>query len=196
MLDAIVTFMESKSVWVYVCIFLAEALYTSLSTLRVVLMNRGERLTSAIISIFEIMIWVVVTGTVLGSVTSDPLKIVVYAIAFALGIVIGSLVEGRLALGTVSLSIFLPEDETVEQIIEALRQNGYGATILDAVGIIHARRKVIMVVAKRKNEKKVIDLINSITEHAVITVSSVASMKGGYMGGRRKKVISPIPKLH
>lgn len=195
-MDAFVAFMESKSVWVYVCIFLAETLYTALSTLRGVLVNRGERLASAFISIFEIIIWVIVTGAVLGSVTSDPLKIVVYALAFALGIFLGSLVEKRLALGTVSLSIFLPEDETVETLIAALKENGYGATILDAVGIIHARRKVIMVVAKRKQEMDLITLINDITENAVITVSSVASMKGGYMTGNRRRFIFPIPKFH
>jgi len=195
-LDAFVAFMESKSIWVYVCIFLAETLYTALSTLRGVLVNRGERLASAFIALFEIIIWVVVTGAVLGSVTSDPLKIVVYALAFALGIFLGSVLEKRLALGTVSLSIFLPEDETAEALIAALKENGYGATILDATGILHARRKVIMVVAKRKHEMALIELINGITENAVITVSGVASMKGGYMTGNRRRFIFPVPKFH
>ena len=195
-MDAFIAFMESKSIWVYVCIFLAETLYTALSTLRVVLVNRGERLASAILSIFEIIIWVIVTGAVLGSVTSDPLKIVVYAVAFALGIYLDSLLEQRLALGTVSLSIFLPEDETVEKLIGALKENGYGATILDATGILHARRKVIMVVAKRKQEMDLIELINGIAENAVITVSGVASMKGGYMARNRKRFVFPIPKFH
>lgn len=195
-MDAFVAFMESKSIWVYVCIFLAETLYTALSTLRGVLVNRGERLASAFIALFEIIIWVIVTGAVLGSVTSDPLKILVYALAFALGIFLGSLLEKRLALGTVSLSIFLPEDETVEELIDKLKENGYGATILDATGIIHTRRKVIMVVAKRKHEIDLINLINSITENAVITVSAVASMKGGYMTGNRRRFIFPVPKFH
>ena len=200
MLDTIVAFMESKSIWVYVFIFFAETLFTTLSTLRVVLTNRGERFMSMIISVFEILIWVIVTGTVLNSVTSDPFKIVVYGAAYSTGIFLGSVVEGRLALGIISLSIFLPEDDTVSVIINALKENGYGATIWDATGIHNVRRKVIIVVAKRKSKKDVIDLIHSFTQHAVITVSNVASIQGGYVTdghhSRRNRSISPIPQLH
>lgn len=199
-MEAFAAFMASKSIWVYVCIFFAETLYTSLSTLRGVLTNRGERVTSSIISFFEIMLWVVVTGTVLGSVTSDPLKIVVYAVAFATGIFLGSKLESRLALGTISMSIFLPEDETTDEIIAALKAKGYGATILDAAGILYAKRKVIIVVALRKNEREIIDLIHSLTDQAVISVSNVASIRGGYEHGdhfgKRKKSVPLIPKVH
>ena len=195
-MDALMQFMASKSVWVYVAIFLTETFYTALSTLRVVMMNKGEKVISSILSFFEILIWVVVTGTVLGSVTSDPLKIVVYAVAYALGIFLGSIVEKKLALGTISLSVFLPDDETVQPIIDALKENGYGATILDATGIRYAHRKVLIIVAKRKDERAVMDLIHSKTQNAVISVSAVASINGGYVYGHRKRNIFSFPRIH
>ena len=48
-----------------------------------------------------------------------------------------------------------------------------------------------IVTALKEGLKKV-----GITENAVITVSGVASMKGGYMTGNRKRFIFPVPKFH
>ncbi len=180
-MKALSEFMSSQSIWMYLFVFVGETVYTTLAILRSILVNRGEKGIGAFIAFFEVMLWAVVTSTVLTGITSDPIKLVVYGAAYALGQVLGAFFEGRLALGMISLFIFLPADETVEIIISTLREHGYGATILDATGILYAHRKVIIVTAKRKNKKPLVQMIEGIAPHAFISENAVTSTKGGYL---------------
>ena len=49
---------------VYFGIFIAKLCEVSLSTVRNVLINRGEKLKGAAIGFFEVLIWIVVVGNV------------------------------------------------------------------------------------------------------------------------------------
>jgi len=197
-MEAILDFVNGNSFWVYLLICIAEAFYTAICVIRVIVLNRGNRIVASGLALVEILLWVAITGTVLTNLLTNPLKVFAYGLGFALGTYLGACLEARLALGFISLSIFLPDTDCIALVTDLLSKNGYGATMIDATGLQHTSRKVLMVVAKRKNEKSVVDLIHSVTNKAVITVSAVTSIEGGYVKGRghRKPLtISHLPRV-
>ncbi|MBU5590497.1 DUF2179 domain-containing protein [Clostridium sp. MSJ-4] len=164
--------------WYYVLIFFAKILEVSLMTLRTVLITRGERLYGAIIGFFEVSIWLYVVSSVLVGIREDPIRMVVYALGFAFGNFLGSLLEEKLALGLLTISIVASEEDA-EVIAEALRNDNLGLTLVEAEGI-NEKKKMIIIHVKRKRKRDVIKLIESTNKNAVISIADTKTVYGGY----------------
>jgi hypothetical protein len=80
-------FLTHPSVWVYLLIFFGKILEVTIATVRMVLINRGERVKGSIVAFFEISLWLFITGTVLSGFTErlDILRLLVFGVAFSLG---------------------------------------------------------------------------------------------------------------
>ena len=74
-------------------IFFARIIDVSLGTVRMILTIRGERYIAAVIGFFEIMVYVVALGKVIGSL-DEPVKLILYCLGFASGVIVGSWLEG------------------------------------------------------------------------------------------------------
>ncbi len=188
--DVFSDFLSSGTFWVYLVIFLGKIVEVSLGTLRIVLINRGERLVGSFIALIEITLWLVIAGNVLSDYQSDPWKMISYALAYALGNYMGSWLEERLAFGLCSMQTVVMERETSDKICEVLRQNGFGVTELTAIGRDDADRYMLISTLRRKLADEAIALVQSIAPNAVITVSDVKSQRSGYLRNataRRKK---------
>ena len=79
-------FLMENNIWVYLFIFFGKILEVSVSTVRLVLINRGERTKGSILAFFDILLWVLITGTVLAGFQNDWIRLVIFAAAFAIGI--------------------------------------------------------------------------------------------------------------
>lgn len=176
-----INFINGTSVWVYVFIFFGKILEVALATLRHVLINRGERNKGTLVSMFEVIIWVVITGTVLNGFTSDIWKVVVFCAAFAIGIYLGSLVESKLALGLSTMQVISPDECTCLPIVESLRENGHAVTLIDGEGKDGAQRKVMIIYLKRNKIASATKLIRSMSDKCVIAVTDLNVMHGGFI---------------
>ena len=188
--EAFSQFLATGTIWVYLVIFLGKIVEVSLGTLRIVLINRGERLIGSLIALIEISLWLIIAGNVLTNYQSDPLKMVAYALAYAMGNYVGSWLEERLAFGLCSMQTVVMDRETSEKITAALRQNGFGVTELAAQGRDDQTRYRLISTLRRKLADEAIALVQSIAPNAVITVSDVKSQRSGYLrnaAGRRKR---------
>jgi len=67
-------FLKAPSVWLYLFVFFGKILEVAVSTVRIVLINRGERLKGSITGFFEVSLWLIVTGTVLAGFQEDLLR--------------------------------------------------------------------------------------------------------------------------
>src|SRR4030042_89919 len=85
-------------------IFVLRVLDMTLDTMRVLVVMRGKKLTAWILGFFQSAIFVVAITNVLRNL-DNPLNMIGYAAGFATGNVIGMLIEERLAIGHVKLSI-------------------------------------------------------------------------------------------
>ena len=173
-----IDYLQSNHIGVYFIIFFGKIVEVTLATLRNVLINRGERSKGSMVAFFEIFIWVFITGTVLVGFTQAPLKVVIFAFAFAIGNFTGSWLEGQIALGLSTIQIITSDD--VSDLLEKLRKNNLAVTSLDAEGKDGAR-KVLEIHLKRKRIKQTLKLINSNMENGIVTLKDVKLLKGGFI---------------
>lgn len=171
-------FLTSNSIWVYFIIFFGKIVEVTFATLRIVLINRGERTKGSIVAFVEVILWLMITGTVLVGFTEAPLKILVFALAFALGNYLGSWLENKIAFGLSTIQIITSEDST--HLLDTLRNNNLAVTVVDATGK-DGQRKVLEIHLKRNRIPATVKLINKNIKSCVITVRDVKVLQGGYI---------------
>ncbi len=171
-------FLVSNSVWVYFIIFFGKITEVTFATLRIVLINRGERTKGSIVALIEVLLWIFITGTVIVGFQNAPLKAVVFSIAFALGTYLGSWLESKLAVGLSTIKIITSEDPTA--LLQTLRNSNLAVTVLAAEGK-DGHRNVLEIYLKRARINATVKLINSCIENSVITLTDVKVLKGGYI---------------
>jgi len=185
-------FLASGSPWVYMLIFFGKIFEVSMGTLRIVLINRGERFKGALISGVEIILWLVIASSVLEGWKEDMLKGVAYVAAYMCGNYVGSWLDEFLAFGLSSLQIVIPTLEETKKLSIYLQSQGYGVTSMDVRGRENSDRYMLMLVIKRKTLKAVMADIQHNCPAAMITVSDVKTVRGGYMrsAGKRKGALN------
>ncbi|MBX3729259.1 MAG: hypothetical protein KF858_08745 [Candidatus Sumerlaeia bacterium] len=99
-------------------LFFARSADMCLATLRHLLAVRGYRLPAAGVAFVEVLIYLVALGLMLGD-TWDPVRMIVFSGGYAFGVFLGTVVDGRLALGVVLLQVVLPD--SAKAVIDELR---------------------------------------------------------------------------
>ncbi len=163
----------------YFLIFFAKVIEVSISTLRIVLINRGLKKLGSMLAFVEVLIWLYIVNAVLNDVTSDFFKVFAYCAAFACGNYIGVMLEEKLAIGMSVMEIFAL-DGMADAIATKLREEGYGVTTIDSQGKDN-KVTIIKTFIKRKQIETVTQLIKDISPKAIITVEDVKQIQGGYI---------------
>ncbi len=181
-LESLKGFLTGDSVWVYLLIFFGKILEVSIGTLRMVMINRGERAKGSLVAFFEITLWLFITGTVLSGFIEnlDVIRWLVFALAFALGNYFGSWMESKLAFGLSSIQVIVSADTAWEALVEELRDAGFAVTVLEGQGKDGAR-EVLILHLKRKRIPAAISIVKSCLSSAMITVNDVRVANGGYI---------------
>lgn len=166
----------------YIFIFFAKIFEVSLTTVRTVLVTRGEKFFAAIIGFFEVSIWLYVIGSVLAGIQEDPKKMIIYALGFACGNYIGCIIEDKLALGVLTINVIVTEEDSKE-LACTLREKNVGVTVIEGEGI-NTKRKVLLIHAKRKRKNEIVKIIENTNIPSVISINDTKTVYGGY--GLRK----------
>lgn len=172
-------FLLGTTIWVYLFIFLGKILEVSTATIRMVLINRGERTKGSILALFEVALWILVTGTVLQGFTQDILKAVLYCIAFAFGNYVGSWIESKIAFGLSTIQVIAGCNNHIE-ILEILRQHNMAVTVINGKGK-EGEKKILFIHLKRNRIAEAVKLVNSVNDKCVITVTDVRVLRGGFI---------------
>jgi len=168
----------------YLLIFILKTIEVSLSVVRIIIITKGEKVIGSIIAFFEVLLWIFLIGTVLIGIQDDPIKAVVYAAGFAVGQYIGSLIENKLALGTIRVeAIVIRENE--KALVGFLRSNGYAVTTIKAQGMLNPKSLLLFYV-QRNRLKQLTKDIKSQEVDVVITVEDIKPIYGGYRRLRKK----------
>jgi uncharacterized protein YebE (UPF0316 family) len=171
-------YLASNHIGVYFVIFFGKIVEVTFATLRIVLISRGERTKGALVAFVEVILWLMITGTVLVGFMDAPIKILVFALAFAIGNYLGSWLENKIAVGLSTIQIITSEDST--ELLDVLRKNYLAVTVIDAEGK-DGERKVLEIHLKRNRIPSTVKLINKTIKNCVITVRDVKVIKGGYI---------------
>ncbi|MCB2294082.1 DUF5698 domain-containing protein [Clostridium algoriphilum] len=162
----------------YFLIFFAKIIEVSLTTIRIVLITRGEKFYGAIIGFFEVLIWLYVIGTVLIGINEQPFKMVTYALGFACGNYIGCILEDKLALGLMTINAIVSVKDG-EELAKILRKQNVGVTLIEAEGLKEEKKMLILHV-KRKRKSEILRVIENSEINAVISLADTKTIYGGY----------------
>ncbi|MEX1308176.1 MAG: DUF5698 domain-containing protein [Eubacteriales bacterium] len=173
-------FFTNDSAWVYLAIFFGKNIEVTFATLRIVLINRGERLKGSIVAFFEVLLWLMVTGSVLVGL-SDWRRILVFAIAFASGSYLGSWLESKLAFGLCSIQVISPRSKPAEALVKNLRDHDFAVTVVAGEGKMN-RRSVMLLHLKRRRIPEAVEIIKSSNiNNLMITINDTKVIRGGYI---------------
>ncbi len=153
----------------------------SLDTIRVILVVQGKKYNAGIVGFFEVLIWVFAIRFIFQHLDNIP-NLFGYATGFGLGNIIGITIEQKIGFGFVQLNVI--SRHKTDAIADALRKSKYGVTILPAEGG-SGGVSVIVLIASRKLQKQIINLIESIDKSAFITVQGSIPYRGYRAGVRR-----------
>ena len=157
-------------------IFFARIIDVSMGTLRMILLVKGQRRIAATLGFFEVMIYLIVLGKVVGNI-NKPILIIAYCLGYASGNYIGSKLEEKLSIGRLLVQIIVKEVKC--GIVDTLRDAGFGVTIFEGEGM-DGSSYMLNVITERKKVKELKEIINKQDCGAFLTTMDVRSSLGGY----------------
>ncbi|SHJ99359.1 DUF2179 domain-containing protein [Paramaledivibacter caminithermalis] len=168
----------------YLFIFAARVMDVSLFTIRMLLIVRGKRLQAAIIGFFEVIIYITALGKVVSGL-SDYRNLIVYALGYACGNFIGSLIEEKLAIGKITAQIICQHCDG-QLLAKKLRNNGFGVTLVEGEGR-DGKRQILNVMLNRKDTKNLYNALDELENKPIVTVFDIRSIKGGYFTKMKRR---------
>jgi uncharacterized protein YebE (UPF0316 family) len=163
--------------WAVLIIFVLRVIGVTLATIRVLIMMRGKKLTSASIGFFEVLVYALAIGQVVNDL-SNVWNLIGYSLGFAVGTLVGMWLEERLAMGYASARIV--SKSKGHAVADAIRNAGYGATVEWGQGRSGTVGLVVATV-RRKEVDAVCALADQVDSSAFVTVEETRTIRRGYM---------------
>ncbi len=166
-----------SNAYVMVAIILViNIVYVTFSTMRMILTLKGKRYLAAFVSMFEIVMYVVGLGLVLDNLDQIQ-NIIAYAVGFAIGVIVGSRIEEKLALGYITVNVISSNPDI--EFTRKLRDKGYGVTSWFAYGM-EGDRLSMQILTPRKYELRLYETIKNLDPKAFIISYEPKQIHGGF----------------
>ncbi|GGE06882.1 DUF2179 domain-containing protein [Marinithermofilum abyssi] len=157
-------------------ILFIQIAYVTVSTLRLIVMMKGNAKLAAVISFGEIFIYMIGLATVLDNMDTWY-NLVVYCLGFAIGVYTGSLIEEKMAMGYVMVQVITRREDS--DMPRQLREEGFGVTSWLGEGL-SGERLVLMVLTKRKRQKELVNHVKRIDPQAFLVSYEPKTFVGGF----------------
>ena len=164
-------------------ILVVNIIYVSSSTMRMILTLKGRRYLAAAVSTLEVVVYIIGLSIVLDNLDGIQ-NIIAYAVGYALGIIIGSIIEERLALGYITVNVVSSKPEL--KFSESLRKEGFGVTSWTSTGM-DGDRLSMTILTPRKQELRLYQAIMSIDPSAFMVAYEPKHIQGGFLVRQVKK---------
>ena len=166
---------------ILVCLMVcgAKIVEISIQALKTCMMVKGQRMKAAMLGFVECMIWGLVISTLVTTLGDDYLLLVFYCFGYAVGLFLGSTIEGKLAIGTSNLELFA-DDENTKRIIAYLKERNMGYTVLEGYGSKDKMNMIFIVLARKEASKVLKDIRRSCDNKVFVVASEVSKYAGGY----------------
>ena len=92
-------------------IFLARILDVSLGTLRIIFITKEMKYIATLVSFFEVLIWLMAITQIMQNLT-NLITYIAYAGGFAMGTLVGIIIDEKLAMGYLSVVVITKKDPT------------------------------------------------------------------------------------
>ena len=175
--------MLENTITVILIILVINIVYVSLSTVRIILTFKGKKYIAGSIGMIEIIIYTLGLGLVLDNLDRIE-NLIAYGVGYGMGVVIGSIIEDRLALGYINVNVISANPEI--EFTRRLREKGFGVTSFNAYGM-DGPRLAVQILTPRKYESYLYQIIKEIDPKAFIISYEPKNINGGFWTKNIKK---------
>lgn len=151
-------------------IFLARVLDVSLGTLRTIVVFRGHRYIAAALGFLEVVVWLVAAAQVIQNLDQWYLALA-YAAGYAVGNIVGSWLEEKLAIGHELVRIMSADPDV--NMVRKLRSLGYEVIDLEGVENEKVPVEVLLIVERRRNVPQLLRTVSQLDPNAVFTTNDI-----------------------
>lgn len=159
-----------------ILIIVLQLIYVPIYTLRTLFLVKNVTILAAIMGIIETLIYVFGLSLVFNG-NKSIIPMIVYAIGFGIGIILGTKLEQKLALGYIIVTVNTPRKNS--ELVRTLRENGFGVTLYTGEGIDSDRYRM-EILTKRSRESEIIATVEKFETNAFIVSYEPKRFKGGY----------------
>lgn len=164
-------------VWLYaLMIFALRVADMSLDTIRVLFVMRGKKLLTWVLGFVQSVIYILAISSVLTKM-DNILNVLAYAAGFATGNVLGLIIEGKLAIGHILVTIISSHRGAF--ITERLRASGYAVTEISGRGK-NGTVFELHVSVLRKDVPNVETIVLESDPQAFVTAEDVRPVRRGF----------------
>ncbi|MCR1899833.1 DUF5698 domain-containing protein [Irregularibacter muris] len=167
-------------------ILLLQLVYVPILTLRTIFLVKNMTLIAAAFGFIESLIYVFGLSLVFNG-EQETVALIVYALGFGIGMMIGGAIENKLAIGYNNLMVNLMEKNM--ELINYLRNEGFGVTVYEGEGR-DSKRYRLDILTKRSREEELIQIIEEYEPKAFIISYEARRFKGGFLVNSMKKMKS------
>ena len=176
-MDIIFRVMDSNLYLGALIIFICRVMDVTMGTFRVQMIVRRQKLVSAILGFFEVMIFILIVSKVIQDI-GNWLNIVAYCGGFATGNVVGIYISEKISKEILSVGII--SKNKWQEIEQKLRDEGFGITRNIGYGK-DGEVQVLRVICERSCFPKVKEISMEYDPKAFITSYLLSEKQGGYM---------------
>jgi len=163
----------SENIFSYVLlpllIFSARIFDVSINTIRIIYVLGGRRLTATVLGFFESFIWLMAIREIFEHL-DNWICYIAYPGGFAMGILVGMMIEERIAYGKVIIRIITRKDVT--ELIAYLNKNQFRYTKVNAEGP-DGHESLVFTVLERERLEDLLSEMKAILPTAFYTVEKV-----------------------
>lgn len=152
-------------------IFLSRILDVSLSSVRTMFVVKCNKIMASLIAFVEIFIWFYAAKEALVSNSTSLCIVISYALGYATGTFIGTLINEKFISGIYSLKVSLKGVN--EKMIKKLN-----SICLDVVNLKGQSKDILFLEVDKKNYKELIDNIYKIDKSASIVINDAKFIRG------------------
>lgn len=151
--------------------------------MRIILTINGNRWWATFLGFIEVVIWALALGGMV-IYLSNPFAVLAYAGGFAVGTLLGLIIEDRVALGFRSVQVINANPDV--QVAPHLREAGFRVTILPGSGQF-GPVEVALLIVRRRQLPRIFRLIDEVAPRAFVSVQRTDRPSGEMFGTLRDR---------
>ena len=161
-------------------IFFFRIIDVSLGVVRTILVVKRKPLLASLIGFIEVLIWFLIVRNALSYATTSIFVAFSYALGFATGTFIGGMLAKRFIRTKINVQIITSTRD--ENLLSAIRSNGFPATVLEATGSSEekSKRYLLFVEIESNNFNSLKNIVLKTDPRAFIFVNELTNYVNGF----------------
>ena len=140
---------------------------------------KGKNLYASMVGFIELFVWFIIVREALNTNETSIWVAIAYALGFAVGTYIGGFLSKKFISGNLSVQIIT--DKAYPDMVNILRNEGYGVTVIDVEGKNDNKKNMLFIEITNKNFNHLQKLIKQIDHDAFIVVNETKYVMNGFL---------------